>query len=238
MAPFLIKHRSSGSFIHPYLGGANPPNNRSVVLHKDIHNRMHFDFDVVEGAWGYIRHVSSGKIIHPWGGSLSPGNNTQLVLHQDRHSGALFAMDEVNNQIIHKGGKYFHPYGGSHNPSNDTGLVLHGDKHEGMKFVFVSPTNANQKVLVYGKPTVAGSWKIINAVINPKAQHNYSLQYTVGKSKNESSSSEFKFSWEVSAGVQGAFLSASTSTSLSSMVQRASSTTWTEETKATREIKG
>lgn len=234
---------SSGQIVRP----TPPPLTLMyVILSPGIYDESSFNFEPVEGEWGYIRHIATDRIIQPYlqfgpygpGNLLSPDDNTRLVLENKRHAGALFAMDEKNNRIIHKGGKYISPFEGHPLPLEGTQLVLHGDRHDAMKFQFVSPSDANQEVLVYGKPTVSGSWKIINAIINPKAKHVYSLKYTVGKSQTESTTTEFRFSWETSVDVQATFLSASTKMSLSNMVQRTSSTTWKEETTAMREITG
>lgn len=239
MPPFVIKHKSGGKFVHPLDGdNPNPRNDCELVIYEGFHNNTIFEFDPVEGEWGYIRHISSGKILHPFRGQLNPGNDTHIVLHQDRHAGALFAIDQVNEYIVHKGGKYIHPSGGSPNPGNSTRLVLHGDRHDAMEFVCVSFSDPNKEVMPYGQPKVIGSWKVINAILNPVAEHTQRMEYTVGKSKTESTTSQVEFKWESSASVNVLFMSASASTSLSTMLQKTSSTTWTEETKVSREIKG
>ncbi|WAR15773.1 LEC-like protein, partial [Mya arenaria] len=102
--PFLIKHRSSGKFFHPYGGNSNPDDGTAVVLHSSIHERMHWRFCKVTNKWGYIEHVASGKCIHPRSGHKTLENETGLVIHSDRHSGALFALDGKNDHIIHKAG--------------------------------------------------------------------------------------------------------------------------------------
>jgi hypothetical protein len=102
---FLIKHRSSGKYFHPFGGNANPDNDTAIVLNGDVHKNMYWTFEQIDDRWGYIKHVSSGKIIHPKGCTFSPGNETGLLLHSNRHWGALFALDEVNNHVIHKGGQ-------------------------------------------------------------------------------------------------------------------------------------
>ncbi|XP_072043958.1 galactose-binding lectin-like [Amphiura filiformis] len=234
---FLIKHSSSGKFFHPYGGQSNPGNNTTVVLHPDRHDRMHWTFEPVEGHWGYIKHVTSGKVIHPYGGSLTPGNNTKLVLHGDRHYGALFALDAVNDHVIHKGGRFAHPYGGSPNPGNNTQVVLHSDVHDAMRFQFVSTTDSNKEVLVYGSPTMAGKWKIINLVKNPKAEHTAQLTIKVGKSKTETTTSSFQYRWEASGGINIEIFQASVSQSVQFMIEKTTSATWSEETTKTTTIK-
>ncbi|CAC5412589.1 Lectin [Mytilus coruscus] len=236
MATFVIKHKSGGKFLHHLSGRSNPGNDTNLVLYDGTHDQTHFTFDVEDDHWGYIRHLASGKVIHPYGGWLNPGNNTELVLHQDRHGGALFCIDSANDAIMHKGGKYFHPKGGSHKPGNDTRVCLHQDQHYAMRFECVSPNNTSEEVLVYGAPTLRGKWKIINMVINPVAVHKYTFQYKVGKSKTESTSYSFSFKWETTAGVSAGIVSASASASLSTMFERSSASTWSEETTVTREI--
>ncbi|XP_063445824.1 galactose-binding lectin-like [Mytilus trossulus] len=237
---FLIKHKSGGKFIHPKGGDSHPSNGTKLLLHQDIHDKMYFKFDVIEGHWGYIRHVSSGKIVHPDGGQLFPGDDTNLVLHSDHHSGALFALDNVDDYIIHKGGKFVHPDGGSPNPGNDTDVVLHKDKHDAMKFQFVSPHDINKEVLIYGNTSVNGHWRRINAIINPKAEHTHTISYTVGKSKTESRSSTFSFKWEVSGGILAhtalGSVTGSVSASTEYMIKKASSSTWSEEKTVTNTI--
>ncbi|XP_072014541.1 uncharacterized protein [Amphiura filiformis] len=230
---FLIKHRSSGKFFH----GEHPGNNTNIVLHSDQHNRMQWTFEEIDGHWGYIKHVSSGKIIHPYGGSLQPKNGTNLVLHSDRHYGALFALDAVNDRIMHQGGRFAHPKDGSPNPPNDMQVVLHSDVHPAMRFQFVSTTDPNKEVLIYGIPTMAGSWEIINSVQNPMAEHTVELQVKYGKSKTVSGKSIFQYKWEASVGVMFEIFKASASQSFQHMSEQASSATWSEETTKTRTIK-
>lgn len=198
---------------------------------------MHWTFEKVEDHWGYIKHVSSGKIIHPKGGSLTPGNYTKLLLHSDRHYGALFALDAANDHVIHKGGRFAHPDGGEPNPDNGTTVLLHSDVHDAMRFQFVSTSNPNKEVLVYGNPTLMGKWKIINMVCNPLAEHIDTLEVKVGKSTTESKKSSFEYKWEVSDGLDIEVLKLSASSSLRFMIEKSSSTTWSTETKRTREIR-
>ena len=92
---------------------ACPANNAKLVVHSDKSSpaRLAVRFVPVEGFghFGCIEHVSSGKIVHPRGGSLDPDNNTGLVYHSDHHAGALFAFDEENERIMHRGGKIWQP---------------------------------------------------------------------------------------------------------------------------------
>ncbi|WAR11587.1 LEC-like protein [Mya arenaria] len=234
--PFLIKHRSSGKFFHPESGMKSPDNGTEVVLHSDIHSNMHWRFCKEKDYWGYIEHVGSGKCIHPQSGILSPENGEKLVLHGDRHYGALFALDGKNNHIIHTGGRYAHPESGGHSPSNGNKVVLHSDKHNNMLFQFVSPQDQSKEVLVYGSPNVTGKWEIINAVIDPKAEHKSKISVKIGKSKTESTTSTFEYNWESSIGVEIMAITASVSQSQRSMIENTSSATWSEETTRTKEI--
>ncbi|KAL5012763.1 hypothetical protein ScPMuIL_011314 [Solemya velum] len=106
-----------------------------------------------------------------------------------------------------------------------------------MEWLLVSPYNISEEVQLYGKPTVAGEWKIINTVLNPRAEHIYKLEFTVGKSITESTTSSFEFRWETSASASIGFASFSTSASLTAKVEKTSSSTWREEKKVTRQIK-
>ncbi|KAH3807994.1 hypothetical protein DPMN_136342 [Dreissena polymorpha] len=155
---------------------------------------MHWRFVLVVDHWGYIEHVAIGKIIHQRGGSLKPWNCTDLVVHSSRHWGALFALDGNNHHVIHKGGKFAHPKGGRPDAGNHTTVNLHSDEHAAMKFGFFSPSNLNTEVLVYGYPKMIGKWKIIHMVLNPSAEHTFTLMVKVGKSKTESRTCGFEYS--------------------------------------------
>ncbi len=100
-------HRSSGKLVHPLQGSSQPSDGTKLVLHgaKSDPARLQVRFVPVEtfGHFGYIEHVSSKKIVHPSGGSLSPGDGTSLVYHSARHVGALFAFDEKDEHIMHRG---------------------------------------------------------------------------------------------------------------------------------------
>ncbi|XP_052093372.1 galactose-binding lectin-like [Mytilus californianus] len=236
MATFVIKHKSGGKYLHHSNGRKNPGNDQKLVLCEGTDDQTHFTFDVEDDHWGYIRHVASGKVIHPYGGDFNPRNNADLVLHEDRHGGALFCIDSANDAIMHIGGKFVHPKGGSHKPENNTQVCLHQDQHYQMKFECVSPNNTSEEALVYGAPTLRGKWKIINMVMNPAAVHKQTFQYKVGKSKTESTTYSFSFKWETTASVSAGIGSASASASLSSMFERSSASTWSEETTVKREI--
>ena len=67
MTTFFIKHKASGKFFHSKGGTSNPTNGTNLVLHSDIHERMYFQFEVVDERWDYIKHVASRKIVHSFG---------------------------------------------------------------------------------------------------------------------------------------------------------------------------
>ena len=137
----FIFHRSSLKPVNFDGDSSTPANNTKLVVHSDKSSpeRLAVRFVPVEGFghFGYIEHVPSGKIVQPRGGSLDPWNNTKLVYRSDRHAGALFAFDEENERIMHRGGKIWQPRGGSPNPGDDTRCVLHSDVHDAAKFLLL-----------------------------------------------------------------------------------------------------
>ncbi|WAR15025.1 hypothetical protein MAR_005130 [Mya arenaria] len=90
---------------------------------------------------------------------------------------------------------------------------------------FVSPKDPSKEILVYVSPNVIGKWEIINAVINPKAEHKSTISVKIGKSKT------FEYKWESSFGVEIKAITASVSQSVRLMIEKTSSETWTEEKK-------
>lgn len=234
---FLIKHRSGGKYFHPDGGEANPKENTYIVLCSDIHERMFWTFEKIVDQWGYIKHVKSGMIIHPDGGSLNPEKDTRLVLSGDRHWGALFALDETNNQIIHKGGKIAHPEGDRANPKDQTRVVLNSDINDAIRFQFVATDSPNKEVFVYDKPMVIGTWKIIHMVLNPIAEHSQTIKTKVGRSETESSKSAFKYKWEMSADALIEIVNVSVSESFGFTLTTMSSKAWSTEETVERTIK-
>lgn len=148
MTTFLIKVCSMDQFIHPRGGKANPSNNTDLVRHKDIHERMHWKFQRVDGEWGYIVHATSNKCIHPKGGSENPEKRAILVLTDDRRNAALFKFDLNNNEIVHKGGKiattFIDPVADFIDLTTKPPFP-----YELIKFECVSPTNIRQKINPY-----------------------------------------------------------------------------------------
>ncbi|XP_045176791.2 galactose-binding lectin-like [Mercenaria mercenaria] len=235
---FLIKHCSSGKFFHPQGGEGDPPNETPIILHEDVHPRMHWTFERDHDQWGYIKHVSSGKYIHPQGGEIHSGDNTRLVLHEARHWGALFALDGYNDRIIHISGRYVHPHNFKPNPKNETAVVLHSGDSVDMKFEFVSTKDPKKEILVYGKLTMAGQWKIVHLVLNPKAEHLEKIELTIGKSATGSRKGSFQYKWEMSTDLLlNEVMSTSISSSLQYMMEKSSSATWSEQTTKSREIR-
>lgn len=236
MPTFVIKHQSGGSYIRPLDWQESHADDTSVVVHSEFDGSMLFEFDIVDGVWGYLRHVLSGKVVQPSGGQVDPDNDVGLVLDSDRNPGALFALDDVNHYIIHKGGKFAHPAGGSHSPCNNCHVVLHEHIHGAMKWLFVSPGNTSQDVSVYGKPIIGGEWRVINTVLNPVTRHTLNKKFKVGKAKIESRTSPVQFKWEVEAPRE--FLRLSPTLSFTAKVGDASSSTWADETNVSKEIRG
>lgn len=234
---FLIKHRSSGKYFHPETGMSAPSNGTGILLHEGMHSNMHWTFEKDHDHWGYIKHVNSGLVIHPATGTSPPTNYTGLLLHSGRHYGALFALDAVNHHVMHKLGKFAHPQGGGLFPENNTPVELHEGIHDGMKFEFVSPSDPKIPVFVYGTPKVVGKWKIINMVLDPKAEHTQDLEVRVGLSKTEGSSSSIQSTLEMSIGAEIKVFTASLSASLQAMTEKSSSATWSKETTQKRTIK-
>ena len=246
---FLIKHKSSGKFIHPKTGLADAENETALVAHEDIHRGMHWRFLPTEGIYGYIQHVQSGKVIHPKGGDHLPKDDTALVLHEARHAACLFALDTERNWIIHKSGLKVHPLGGRAFLLNGVSMILNPGEHDAMTWIFMDPKHPEQELAegsIYGKPTVFAKWEIVNMILNPIAKHDVTLMIKHGKSNTQSSSDRttyggsigFKFKWEIPIKA-GKFLpSFKASGDWHKEVEEASSETWSEETTVTRTIHG
>lgn len=235
---FMIKHKYAGKFIVPEGEENNPDDGTYLVLEDTQHERMYFTFDVIEGVWGYIRHMASGKIFNPYYETLHPSNNSKVVLHSDRHAAALFSIDQVNDLIIHRGGQRLNTKGANPNPQANTCVRLWDTDNDAGKWLFVSPTDPDNEVLVYGSPTLSGYWNIINMILNPLAEHSNTVQVKHGKSNTTSSGSTFQFDWEIDAKASLLFDSVSTDTTLSYMVENTTSLTWSKETSVSKKIKG
>lgn len=232
---FLIRHKSSGKYVHPYYSDVEIPNNDELVLYHGFQDHIHMTFDIVENEWGYIRHVESGKVFHPYYGLTE--DNTHVVLHSDHQPWALFAFDQVNNHIVHReSGKFIHPYWGESNPNDNTPLVLHHDINANMEFTLVDLNGPTEEVFPYGDAEIIGEWKLVFSVENSLATHTETYEVTLGKSETESETASIKFAWESNASAQMLFAQMSTSASLSNEIQQSSSETWTVEAKKTDSI--
>ncbi|CAL4217339.1 unnamed protein product [Meganyctiphanes norvegica] len=145
MLTFYIKHVSTGRFLH-LQPKSNQNDNTKIVFCDEIQIDCKFTFEPVDGAWGYLKHVDSGKYIQPYGGNEKPENFTKLVIHEEASPASLFAIDQINNWLIHKDRKYVHPFSCRHTPEENTPLALHDEVHDNMTFVIVSPDDTNQQV--------------------------------------------------------------------------------------------
>ena len=238
MAEFIIKHASGGKFVHPYGGSPNPGNCDPLVLHPVRHANMVFRFVPEDKEWGYIEHKTSKRVLYPKDGRLNPGNNTKLVLHHDRHFGALFAIDSARDRIVHKGGKFIHPFGGAAKPGQGTRLVLHEGINGAMKFILVDPSDVDKEIDVYPSGFAAGHWELLSCVENPSAKHEYTIEYTVGKSESKSTTTSIEMKWERSIGATIEFFTASASLSIAAMMSRTVASTWSKSTKCTQKVIG
>ncbi|CAL4060951.1 unnamed protein product, partial [Meganyctiphanes norvegica] len=170
--------------------------------------------------------------------------NVAVELHGTLCPWELFAIDQVNNVIVHKGGKYIHPLGGSAYPPDDTNIVLHEHKHNRMEFQLVNPFDTTEVVYPYGKVKVSGEWRLVFSVKKPLAAHTQTITVKQGYSKTHSIEGTVKFGWEFSSnaevGIAKIFFSASVSVShtlsLSAEIKQSSSSTWTSEINTTYRV--
>ena len=59
----LIKHTSSGKYVHPFRGSAKPPNDNPVVLHSGYHANATWVFKAAASSgFYYIEHATSGRV--------------------------------------------------------------------------------------------------------------------------------------------------------------------------------
>ena len=234
-AGYLI-HWSTGKLIHPEGGSSNPRDGAPLLVHsggeKGGETRLQVRFIPVPeaGHFGYIEHVPSKKIIHPLGGSLFPENGTDVVYHHGHHAGCLFAFDEENERIIHRSGKIWHPKGGSPCPVDGTRVCLHEGRHDAARFYFVD--TSMKRVSPYPSPNLSGDWKIVHAILNPKAKHTYTYKYTVGKSTTKTTTEHH--AWGLSLGISKGMFSASAT--YSGFVELSGSETWSEAKEITSQI--
>lgn len=242
---FLIKHVSSGKFVHPRGGKADFKNDTDVVLHEDRHDNMVFRFEYHKNEWGYIVHKKSNKCIHPHKGDRDPNNEKKMVLHEDRHAGALFGIDNYKKHIIHMGDgfqqkkrKYMHPQGGKPNPGSDTKLVFHEDVHYAMEFIIVKPSDPTEQVDIYKDVDIDGKWVIVNLIKNPKSTHTTKVSFTVGETSTTKTTHSVTLGWEKSIEATIEMFKASKSRSVSYMAEVSNQQTFSQEVTKSHEIKG
>ena len=230
-----LVHYSSRKLVHPQGGSANPSNNTSLVIHDGGlgESRLQVQFEPVDGQghFGYIKHVPSGKYVHPYGGDINPGNDTYLVYHSGKHSACLFGFNETDNRIVHKGSKrIWHPKGGKSNPGNNTACVLHSDEHDAATFIMTD--SKGNEISPYPPVTLSGTYQLLQAVVDAKADHIYEITHEVGKVQTETSTE--KHAWKVSAKVSKGLFSASAE--YSGFVQKSNAQTWSSKTTVKRTI--
>ncbi len=194
--------------------------------------RIQFRFVPVEGEghFGYLENVVTGRIVHPACSSDAPGNGTGTNFHIARHSGALFAYDASKDAIMHISGKYVHSATGNKFPGNGTKILLWDGLNVGSRFKFVDAFD--QEVDIYPTPTLTGSWRMINCIINAAAEHTYKCSVTIGMSHSQSTTSHHE--WSVSAEVSMGWFSASAE--YSGYVENSAERTWSEEKTEERSI--
>lgn len=202
---FVIKNMHCGKYVIPSTAN-NVPDNDPLVMWDDFYTHTRYRFEPVEGIWGYIREVKSNKVWQPLsGGTYSRSEGRHLVLWPTEARWALFAIDQVNNRIIHRDGQYveyddgYAPY-----PPNGDPVELSYNIHQGMNWAFLNPKNISEVIYPYGYPTVIGEWEMIFAVEKPLAKQTWEYVYKLGKSSSRSTSSSssyeytegFEFTWE------------------------------------------
>ena len=243
---FLIQHSSSKKYIHPYNSSTE---DGAYLVIKEVPSTtgsritdMQFRFISEENGWGYLQHVISQKYIHPENDPLQPYPGSYLVINSNKNAACLFAIDQRNDWIVHKGGLPVHAQYDSPDPYAGTYIVLDQSKNDAMKWKLVDQVRSTTEVSIYGKAEAWGEWKILNAILNPEAEHVTQFEYKLGKSKTRSSTTEIAFGFELGmeTGFNIGFVEANVSmkASFSSRFEQASSNTWSEETTKTRIITG
>ncbi|KAL5022666.1 hypothetical protein ScPMuIL_001821 [Solemya velum] len=232
---FLIQSFFDNNFyIHPD-SGSHRDASENEILHVwgGKHAVCYFQFELVDGIWGYIRHVESNMIMVPKGHSTRPAALTHLVLTSSRTRAALFALDTVNHLIMHYGGMYIHPAGGPRRPKDGEVVQLYSTIHDGARWNLIDVNNPGQEVPVssfYGTPTIGGRWKAVFVKMNQRAgELVHEVTYSIGKSQELSTHSSFEFGFETTVGGAGGAFSASATASFKTMVSRTSTSTWTSE---------
>lgn len=227
---FWIRHKMSGALL------SVDPSDYTVHTMRTAYAESLWYFEIVDGEWGYLTNNYYEEHMSPSSRSMSPSEDTEVRLWSGDHPYQRFALDQVNNRIIHYGGKYLHPVGDTAEPADYTPIHLFGNVNDMMEFEFIDPWSPDEIFLPYGDATISGDWVLVFSVENPLATHTYKVEVSIGKSVSESTSSSFQFVWEASAGAQAWFAQMSTSTSLTNQIEQSSSQTWTTEVVETYEI--
>jgi len=234
---FLVEASSEYFHIrHKMSGGVLCDDNYVRIYNDDTPSYCQWYFESVDGEWGYITNGWSGDHITPDSYSMSPSDGTYLRLWSGHHPYQRFALDQVNNRIIHYGGKYIHVEGDAAEPERGAYAVLFGNVNAMMEFELTKPGNPDEIVYPYGDATISGDWVLVFSVENALATHEYTVEAMIGKSETDSITSSFQFVWEGSAGAQFWFAQMSTSASLSNQIEQSSAQTWTVEVKVTNKI--
>lgn len=144
--PFVIKHFTSGKFIHPLGGSTQPDNETRVVVYEGYHDACWFTWIPLHGmpGMGLIKHYSSGKFLQPLGGEAEPYDNTEIVIQDGYGQGSAWTFNTEFQTISHIGGKYWHPYWDYVNPENDSTVSLYHYTAAGTHF---APVNAEGQIL-------------------------------------------------------------------------------------------
>ena len=182
---FLIRHWSSGKYVHPLGGKAQPAQDTRLVLYDGWHAACTFRLvPCPDTDWYYIQHVSSGKFVHTYGGKLDPTENCQMVIYSGRHAACLFFFDSKRKTWMHVNGKFAHPSGGSSSPENDTHVVLHRGHLHNTKWELVDE-EGRLIGIPNNKPKLQGYWQVIHAILNPRSTHTVQYKVKIGRSLHE-----------------------------------------------------
>lgn len=82
----LIKHKTSGKFLHPSGGSSEPGDNTRIIIHSGNHYATTWAINTQSKT---ILHVGN-KIWHPLGGGVTPGDTTPVIVHSGEHSATHF----------------------------------------------------------------------------------------------------------------------------------------------------
>ena len=131
---YLIKHVSSGYYIHPQGGENNPKNNTYLVLHPG-HNSgsraIHFLFENNQ-----LKHCTSGKYVHPYNGVAK--NEADLVLYDGKFDDRTrINMVNIHDKTFLKSGNtghFVHQKGGEQKPKPETHLTFSSGTRNNVSF--------------------------------------------------------------------------------------------------------